>query len=165
MCAIVPAARATDDPKTASAELSNQAFALLNSLDAPEASGDSNPGVKALLGPVASFAGDAQTLSQALGSGDNAGARRATASLDSDAASLDAALKAHSGAIKADRWEALKQQLAAIEKIVPPASAASSSVPPPAADKPASASAGAPGAAPAPPAEGGAAASSSAAAE
>ena len=153
MCAIIPAARAADDPKAASADLSNQAFALLNSLSAPDADGNANPGAKALLGPVASFAGDAQTLSQALAAGDNAGARRATASLDADAASVDAALKAHSGAIKADRWGALKHQLAAIEKSVPPApaSAAPPSAPPPASGEPATASAAAPGAAVMPP--------------
>ena len=106
------------------------------------------------MGPVASFAGDAQTLSQALGAGDNAGARRATASLDADAASVDAALKAHSGAIKPaikpDRWDALKHELAAIEKSVPPAPASAApplSSPPPASGEPASASAAAPGAA------------------
>jgi hypothetical protein len=96
---------------------------LLNSLNSPDADGAANPSAKALTGPVASFAGDAQTLSQALGAGDNAGARRATAALDADAASVDAALKAHGGAIKGDRWDALKHQLAAIEKSVPPAAA------------------------------------------
>ena len=121
LCATAPAAHAADDPKAASAELSNQAFALLNSLNATDADGNANPDAKALVGPVASFAGDAQTLSQALDAGDNAGARRATASLDADAASVDAALKAAQGAIRADRWDALKHQLAAIEKSVPPA--------------------------------------------
>ncbi|HVA40850.1 MAG TPA: hypothetical protein VNF49_09305, partial [Candidatus Binataceae bacterium] len=166
-CAIVPAARAADDPRAASAELSNQAFVLLNSLNASDADGNANPAAQALLGPVATFAGDAQTLSQALGAGDNAGARRATASLDADAASLDAALKAHRGAIKPERWDALKLKLAAIEKSVPPApaSAAPVSVPPPAAAAPASASAAAPGAAAlsAPAADGAAAASAPAA--
>src|SRR5271155_2570826 len=93
LCAAVPVARAADDPKAASSELSNQAFALLNSLNAPDAAGGANVDANALLGPVASFAGDAQVLSQALGAGDNAGARRAMASLESDAASLDAAVK------------------------------------------------------------------------
>jgi hypothetical protein len=167
-CAIVATANAADDPRAASAELSNQAFALLNSLNAPDADADANPGAKALLGPVASFAGDAQTLSQALGAGDNAGARRATAALDADAASVDAALKMHGGAIKPDRWDALKHQLAAIEKSVPPAPA--SAAPPPApptasGGEPSDASAGAPGAAapPAPAAESAAAASAAAA--
>jgi hypothetical protein len=164
MCASVPAARAADDPKTASADLSNQAFELLNSLSAPAADGNANPGSKVLLGPVASFAGDAQTLNQALGAGDSAAARRATASLNADAASVDAALKAHSGAIKADRWDALKHQLATIEKSVPPApaSAAPPTAPPSASGEPARASASAPGGAVMPPAAASAAASASA---
>jgi len=148
-CAIVATANAADDPRAASAELSNQAFALLNSLNAPDADADANPGAKALLGPVASFAGDAQTLSQALGGGDNAGARRAMASLEADAASVDASLKAHSGAIKADRWDALKHQLAAIERSVPPAPASVAPLPasPPASGESAGVGLPAPGAA------------------
>ena len=122
--AMAPAACAlAGDAAAASAELSNQAFALLNSLNAPDADGNTNSDAKAMLGPVASFAGDAQTLSQALSAGDTTSARRTTASLDSDAASVDAALKTHHGALKADRWDALKNQLAAIEKSVPPAAA------------------------------------------
>src|ERR1700682_4510461 len=96
LCAILPAARAADDPKAASAELSNQAFSLLNSLNAAGADGTANRGANPLLGQVAGFAGDAQTLSQALSAGDKSGAGRAMASLESDAASLDAALKTHS---------------------------------------------------------------------
>jgi hypothetical protein len=59
ICAFIPAARAANDPKAASANLSNQAFELLNSLSTPDADGNANPGSKALMGPVASFAGDA----------------------------------------------------------------------------------------------------------
>ena len=127
LCATVPAAHAAADAGAASAELSNQAFALLNSLNATDADGNANPEAKELVGPVASFAGDAQTLSQALNAKDNAGARRAAASLDADAALVDAGLKAHKAAISADRWAALKHQLAAIEKSVPPAPASAAS--------------------------------------
>jgi hypothetical protein len=174
LCACPPVARAALDPKTASSELSNQAFALLNSLNASGADDEASPGAKALLGPVASFAGDAQTLSNALGAGDTAGARRATALLDADAASVDAALKAHGGAVKAgikpDQWDALKHQLAAIEKSVPPAPtsiapAAPAAALPAASGGSADATAPAPGAAmpPAPAADGAAVASASAA--
>lgn len=102
LCATAPAAHAAAGAGAASAELSNQAFALLNSLNATDANGNANPDAKELVGPVASFAGDAQTLSQALEAKDNAGARRAAASLDADAASVDAGLKAHKAAISAD---------------------------------------------------------------
>lgn len=127
LCATAPAAHAAADAGAASAELSNQAFALLNSLNATDADGNANPEAKELVGPVASFAGDAQTLSQALKAKDNAGARRAAASLDADAASVDAGLRAHKAVISADRWAALKHQLAAIEKSVPPAPASAAS--------------------------------------
>lgn len=152
LSAPLPTARAADDPKAAANQLSNQAFVLLNSLNAQGADAAANPAPNPLLGEVASFAGDAQALSQALGAGDNAAAGRAMASLKSDAASLDAALKAHNGALKADQWRSLEQQLAALEKSVPaaPADTAPPTAAPPAADVPASASAAASGAAPAP---------------
>jgi hypothetical protein len=169
LCATAPAAHAAAGAGAASAELSNQAFALLNSLNATDADGNANPDAKELVGPVASFAGDAQTLSQALEAKDNAGARRAAASLDADAASVDAALKAHKAAISADRWDALKHQLAAIEKSVPPApaSAASASgapapVPPVASGEPGGAGAPASGDAALPPAAADSAAAASA---
>jgi len=140
-CAPLAAVNADENPKAASGELSNQAFALLNSLAAPNPDGSANADGKALVGPIASFAGDAQTLNQALGAGDTAAARRATAALDADAASVDSALKAHQGAIKAAQWDSLKHQLAAIERSVPPAPAsgavASGAAPPVAAAPPA----------------------------
>jgi hypothetical protein len=124
-----PAVRAADT-KAAAAALSNQAFALLNSLSAPaEADPDTNSAAKALIGPVASFAGDAQSLSQALGAGNQGAARNAAASLNTDAESVDDALKAHAGAVKPEQWNSLKAQLAAIEKTVPPVPATASSVP------------------------------------
>jgi hypothetical protein len=119
---------AASDPKSQASDLSNGAFALLNSLNAQTAQGTANP----VIGQVAGFAGDAQTLSQALGSGDNAGAQRAMGSLQSDAAALDAALKDHPNAVNTGQWSALKQQLAALEKSVPaapPSAAAASAVP------------------------------------
>ena len=125
MCAPVVPLHADENAKVASGELSNQAFALLNSLATSNPDGSANAGGKSLVGPIASFAGDAQTLNQALGAGDTAAARRATAALDADEASVDSALKAHQGAIKTAEWDSLKHQLAAIEKSVPPAPASS----------------------------------------
>jgi len=110
---------AISDPKSLASDLSNGAFALLNSLNAETAEGTASP----VVGQVASFAGDAQTLSQALGSGNNAGAQRAMGSLQSDAAALDSALKDHPRAVKAERWASLKQQLAELQKSVPAAPA------------------------------------------
>ncbi len=140
MCApLALRAGENENPNAASGELSNQAFALLNSLNAPNPDGSANSGGKALVGPVASFAGDAQTLNQALSAGDTPAARRATAALDADAASVDSVLKAHQGAIKAAQWDSLKHQLAAIEKSVPPeprSAAVAGGIEPPAAAPP-----------------------------
>lgn len=122
ICAFLPTlGAAADDPAATAADLSNRAFAMLNSLNAAGAEGGSSP----VIGQVASFAGDAQTLSQALSKGDHGGAGHAMASLKADEAALDTALKAHSGAIKAADWDSMKQRLAALEKSVPAATASS----------------------------------------
>src|SRR5581483_11851926 len=139
VCVALTAPRAWGAPDDAAAasELSNRAFAMLNALNAAGAEGTTSP----VIGEVASFAGDAQSLSQALSKGDRAGAGRAMALLKADEAALDRALRAHSGAVKAADWDSLKQQLAALEKRVPAAAvgsaperaSAAASLPPPAA--------------------------------
>lgn len=117
ICTLGPAlcAAAVDDPATIAAALSNQAFAILNSLNAASEAGTTSP----LLGPVAGFAGDAQTLSQALSKGDSPGAGRAMSALKSDAAALATAIKRHPGSMKAADWRSLEQQFAALEKRMP----------------------------------------------
>jgi hypothetical protein len=105
----------------AAAQLSDGAFALLNSLSSSD--GSSSPA----LGAVASFAGDAQTLSSALGADKQADAGAAMAALVADRSAVDAALSAHPGAVNTAEWNSLKQQLdqlAAQVKPVPPAAAA-----------------------------------------
>jgi len=112
---VVPAAKvAADDPKAAASQLSDQAFALLGSINgARDAS-------KSLLGPVAGFAGDAQSLSGALSSGNRSAAAQAMAELQSDRDAVDAAAKAHPGLLDAAKWESLKRQLDALAKAIPP---------------------------------------------
>ena len=129
ICALTPGlgAAAIEDPAAAAASLSNQAFAILNSLNAAGTAGTASP----ILGSVASFAGDAQTLSQALGKGDHAGAGRAMDALKSDAASLKAVSQRHPGAIKPALLKSLEQQVAALEKRVPPAPPSIAGAPPP----------------------------------
>src|SRR5271170_2551145 len=58
------------NPSAMASQLSDQAFALLNSLNKQSNGGSTNP----LLPQVATFAGDAQTLSDALAKGDGAAA-------------------------------------------------------------------------------------------
>jgi hypothetical protein len=139
ICALTPALSmaAIEDPAAAAASLSNQAFAILNSLNAGGGTGTTSP----LLGPIASFAGDAQTLSQALGKGDKASAGRAMAALKSDATALDAASRQHPGAIKPTLLNSLEQQVAALDKRVPPVLPPIAGAPPPLGATPPAASA------------------------
>jgi len=102
-----------DDPKAAAVQLSDQAFALLGSVGSSDAS-------KPLMGPIAGFAGDAQTLSTALGKGDRSAAGNAIAELQTDRGAVDNAIRAHPGIIDNAKWESLKNQLDALTKAIPP---------------------------------------------
>jgi hypothetical protein len=120
LAAIAHAQDSTGD----AAQLSDRAFALLNSLTASSA-GPSNPA----LGAVASFAGDAQALSSALKANAGPDAGRAMASLIQDRSAVDAALAAHPGAIDSSQWSALKQQVDQLAAQVKPLSSAASASP------------------------------------
>jgi hypothetical protein len=128
---LAPIARAGAESTADNAsQLSDRAFNLLNSVNA-----QGSP--QALTGPVANFAADAQALSEALGSGDKAGASSAMASLETDRAAVDSAIK---GSANTAAWDALKQRLDVIAETVPakaaiPLSTTASSAPagPPAA--------------------------------
>jgi len=117
--AVPPSSVAAKEPKDAAAELSDEAFVLLTSLN-----GGSEKS-KPLLGPVAGFAGDAQSLSSALAGGNRAGAGRAMAALQSDRDAVDAAIKASPGVLNQSKWDSLKRDLDDLAKAVPPSKAAS----------------------------------------
>jgi len=128
----VPAAIAhASDPRESAQQLSDQAFAILNSLNADS----SKSKMDDLLGGMASFAGDAQSLSTSLARGDSAGAKQALDALISDRRVVDAALEKNPSALDKSKWNGLKAQLADLEKnpvvssASPPAPAAASSVP------------------------------------
>lgn len=106
-----------DDAKALAAQLSDHAFALLDSLNKQSNGGNTNP----LLPQIATFAGDAQTLSSALTKGDSAAASDAIGTLQTDRANTDAAISAHPGALDAAQWNALKQQLDQIARQIQPA--------------------------------------------
>ncbi|HTW88815.1 MAG TPA: hypothetical protein VMD75_12505, partial [Candidatus Binataceae bacterium] len=121
--------------------LSDQAFSFLNGITSGRDAGSNT-----LIGPVAGFAGDAQTLASALKRGDSGGAANAMASLQADKVSVDAALGAHPDPAEAARWAALKNALASLATQVKPGTpvsasapseAASSSAPPPSSMPPA----------------------------
>ena len=104
-------AAAAEDAKSLSARLSDEAFALLNSVsvkhDTPSP----------LLGPVGVLAADSQKLSTALQSGDRRDAGAAMAAVKADAADVDKA--AGSGGLDAAKWSAIKHDVGALSAIVP----------------------------------------------
>jgi hypothetical protein len=109
-----PGSAFADDLKNLAAQFADHAFALLNSLNSQSNGGSTNPA----LGPVAGFAGDAQTLSHAVAEGDSAKAAYALGALQSDRGAVDAALAGHPGALKASDWNSLKGQLDALAKAI-----------------------------------------------
>lgn len=118
------------DTRAMVAQLSDQAFALLDSLNKQSDGGRTNP----LLPLVAAFAGDAQTLSNALGNSDSSAAANAIGTLQSDRANTDAAIAAHPGALNSQQWDGIKRQLDEIARQIQPAGAkpiaAAASIPP-----------------------------------
>ena len=93
------------DLKSVSAQFAQQSFALLDGLS--KQGGDSpDP----LLGPVASFAGDADGVRQSLARSDFRSAQSHMASLQTDATAIDQVLKQHPNAILAARWSVLREQ-------------------------------------------------------
>jgi hypothetical protein len=111
---------AADDAKALSSRLSDQAFALLNSVSAKR----DTP--SPLLGPIGVFAADSQKLSTAVQSNDRAAAAAALAALKSDAADVDKG--AASGGLDKAKWGSIKHDLDALSAIVPAAPASAASV-------------------------------------
>ena len=100
------------DAQAQALELSDHAFSMLNSINASSA----KPGP--ILAPVASLAGDAQTLSTALGAHDNASASGAMTSILSDRDKIEAAAKIAGGQYP-EQWASIREKIAALEKQVP----------------------------------------------
>ncbi|MBI3758587.1 MAG: hypothetical protein HY269_02395 [Deltaproteobacteria bacterium] len=113
------------DGATATAtQINDGAFAILSQLNARSDS-KSNP----VLGAVAIFAGDAHSLSQALTSGDRAGAAGDLATLEADRGAVDSALASNPGMVSATDWNRIKAQMASLSKqlgAMPPTSRPSS---------------------------------------
>jgi hypothetical protein len=100
------------DAQAQALELSDHAFAMLNAINASSA----KPGP--ILVPVASLAGDAQSLSTALGAHDKASASGAMASILSDRDRIEAAAKIAGGQYP-EQWTNIREKIAALEKQVP----------------------------------------------
>jgi hypothetical protein len=105
-------AHAEDSSATAQ-RLSDSAFAVLNTLT----SDSRTPGD--VTGAMASFAGDAQTLSTAIAKGDRPGADAALAALVADRRAVDDALVKTPSAIDSSKWAGLKAELASIQQHLP----------------------------------------------
>ena len=104
-----------EDLQAKASQLSDSAFRLLGSINT--GSGKASP----ILTPVASLAGDAQTLSAALTANDRAGASRAMASILSDRAQINSLAPDNSRGMNLSDWEALKSQISELEKGIPAA--------------------------------------------
>ena len=126
-----------DDVQAQALELSDHAFAMLNAINA--ASTRAGP----ILAPAASLAGDAQTLSTALGAHDKAAASAAMAAVLSDRDKIEAAARIAGGTYP-EQWTSIREAITALEKQVPAAKgsvarsdapAPSASVAPPAGER------------------------------
>ena len=115
---LAPKAAHSDDIHADAQHLSDSAFAILNSL----ASDSTKAGAGDVMGAMASFAGDAQTLSAAIAKGDRDGAGAAMTALVVDRRAVDEALLRNPHTIESSKWSPLKAELASIQSRVPEAS-------------------------------------------
>ncbi|MGH7948736.1 MAG: hypothetical protein ACREQF_05905 [Candidatus Binataceae bacterium] len=100
--------------------LSDDAFALLSSVNADVSGGTTPP----LLTPVATLAGDAQKLASAVSADDLGRASRAMAAVRDDIAAVEAAHKGGSGGFDTNRLSSIKARYAALVAAIPPDAAA-----------------------------------------
>ncbi len=107
-----------EDLKGASTQLAERSFALLDTLSKQDSSAP-----KPLLGPVASFAGDADGLRQSLARDDLRSAKSAMAALQADGNGIDQTLQQHPDAVTAEQWRSLKQQAGQLAREMPPCNA------------------------------------------
>jgi hypothetical protein len=94
--------------------MSEQSFALLATLNSQNAGGSANP----LVGPMATFASDTETLKQALGGSDARAQATAVNSLASDCVVIDNALKTNPKALNLDDWKTIRGELDQIAREV-----------------------------------------------
>ena len=117
--AIGPRQSFAQDAQAQALELSDHAFSMLNAINASASAAKPGP----ILAPAASLAGDAQTLSTALGAHDQATASGAMTSILSDRDRIEAAAKVAGGQYP-EQWTSIREKIAALEKQVPAAKGA-----------------------------------------
>src|SRR5262249_35008078 len=103
-----------EDMKAAAASLVDQSFALLDQL-----SRKGGAHAAPLLGKVAGFAGDADSLRQSLARSDLRSANSNITALEADRAEIDQALKLNPHAVAAPEWSALEGQVDKIARAIP----------------------------------------------
>ena len=97
-------------------QLGDSAFAMLNGVNATTESGQASP----ILGVVAGFAADAQTLSKALASSDYKRAAAALGRLQSERKQIDELIGSGTGTLPSAEWSAAKSKLDLISASIPP---------------------------------------------
>ena len=105
-----------EDLKSTSAHFADDSFSLLDRLSKQSTT---NP----LLGLVAAFAGDADSLRQSVARGDLRSAGSSVASLQSDRTAVDQALRLHPNAIPVQDWNALSQEVDNLARNIAPCAA------------------------------------------
>jgi len=110
----------SDKLKGEASRLSDDAFALLGSVNADVSGGATPP----MLAPAAILAADAQKLASAVAADDRGHAARAMAALHDDIAALDAAQKAGTAGFDTNRLTSIKARYAALAAEIAPDAAA-----------------------------------------
>jgi hypothetical protein len=111
----VGATAAAQDPTALARSLSNQAFALLDTLNATHA--EDQP--SALLGPIGMYAADSQSLLRALKDNEDEQAGVALSALVRDQTAVDSALPSAGADLNRAQWARMKQELAALRSSIP----------------------------------------------
>jgi hypothetical protein len=113
------AASSSADLNQTAARLSDSAFAMLNGINATTPTGQSDP----MLGALAGFAADAQTLSKAITSSDHVAASAAVGRLQSDRKQIDGLIGSRAGALPVAEWKAACSKLDLISASIRPTAA------------------------------------------
>jgi hypothetical protein len=124
LTAAMAGAEISEKSKNEASRLSDDAFALLSSINADVSGGTTPP----LLTPVATLAADAQKLASAVAEGDTAQASRTMAALRDDIGAVEAGAKNSSPGFDTNRLSSIKARYAALAaEIRPDATAAPAS--------------------------------------
>lgn len=120
LVSVAAAALAAEEPAQVAARMSDQAFAMLDTLTATQSGGSPSP----LLGPIGSFAADSQALVRALKAGDRSAAAGVIVQLQSDRQAIEHAGAAHAAHFDSANWKMISGELDSLAAQIPAATAA-----------------------------------------